>query len=303
MKRVDDDSTLAKVTGPVQPLLALLQRTSVSIGVLAVCFAVGLISLWAQFGDRLTANPRFELTVDKVDITPTPKWIQTDLKAEVFRDGSLGSLSLRDKNLVTDVADAFAVHSWVAEVEQVRKSHGRVRIQLAYRRPVAMVEVFSEGRRGLIPVDAEGTILPTADFSPNDARNYLRVSVPSIRPYGLVGARWDDDRVCHGARIAAAWGDQWRKPALYRILAIMPLSSKQISYELSTKERAQVVWGSPIGEESPGEPGAKRKIANLLRFVEDKGPLDESLQSEKLDLREESVKRLNARTARRIGPG
>ena len=154
-------------------------------------------------------------------MTPLPPWIHTDLKAEVLRDASLdGPLSLLDKELTVRVAHAFALHPWVAKVQRVSKrSPAGVQVDLDYRRPVAMVEVPGPA---LLPVDGEGVLLPTADFSPQDARQYPRIAEIKTSPLGPVGTRWGDTHVTGGARIAAALLDDWQALKLHQVVPAAP---------------------------------------------------------------------------------
>src|SRR4029079_16323895 len=102
-----------------------------------------------------------------------PAWIRTDIKNEVLREASFtGPLSLLDGELTIRVASAFATHPWIASVQRVSKHFpSGLDVEVAYRRPVAMVEVTD----GALPVDAEGVVLPTTDFKPGEADRYPRI--------------------------------------------------------------------------------------------------------------------------------
>ena len=76
--------------------------------------------------------------------------------------GSLEGLHIRQTDLAFRVAEAFTMHSWVAKVQHAGKRYSnRVVVDLVYRKPVAMVEVFEKGRRWISPVDRLGFVLPT----------------------------------------------------------------------------------------------------------------------------------------------
>lgn len=279
-------------------VIHFVRMPAISFSILALLFVSSSIYAWRVFGTMIPRNPR--VTADRIEITRQPDWIRTDIKKEVIRDSALEHLSLHDRKLVTKIADAFSVHSWIANVETVRKYPGKIVVALEYRHPAAMVEVKTNGERGLIPVDPTGVILPTADFSPNETRNYLRISVPDVNSFGMVGTRWRDDRIVHAAKIADIWGDEWKSLHLYRITATVRSADSfddNILYELQTKNRVHVIWGSPIGMERPGEISASEKKARLIDYAKSNGTLDEMDEMLKLDIRGSEVRTERSRTA------
>ena len=109
----------------------------------------------------------YEVAADRIAVTPAPAWIHADVKAEVLRSAAVGRLDLRDRHLVVHVASAFALHPWVAKVVRVEKRFpAQVTVELEYRRPVAAVEVADRGEAGLVFIDQESVLLPSADFAP-----------------------------------------------------------------------------------------------------------------------------------------
>lgn len=273
----------------------------------------GVVFAWQKFGPQITAGPAYRLQPNAIEVSQQPPWIHADVKAEVIRDGSLTNLDLLDPQVTVRIAQAFATHSWVAEVRRVSKHHpAKVVVEVVYRKPVAMVEVEMEveingkrvKERGLLPVDVGGVLLPTEDFSPNEAREYARVSAGGKAPAGPVGTPWGDPRVAGAAKIAAAFGDRWRELALYRIVAVPdPVSGRlhgEPNFELTTKPGVRILWGHPPGEETSGEASAAQKITRLQQFVAEYGPLDSSLNgTQQIDLRDGQQIRPSARTARR----
>ena len=107
-----------------------------------------------------------------------------------------------DDNLPERVAHAFSLHPWVAKVGLVRRlSPARLEVELVYRRPVCMVEV----REGPLPVDGQGVLLPSDDFSPVEKEHYPRLTGIDTMPMGPVGQRWGDGRVVGGAELPPHW--------------------------------------------------------------------------------------------------
>lgn len=280
--------------------LVIRHRNPVIGASMVMLLAVAAFLGWRKYGPEIESDPRYYLDEKKVEITARPNWIRSDVKSEVFRNEGLHELSLLDRGLVSKVADAFALHPWVAEVTQVRKSASRVVVELEYRKPIAMVEVAD----GLIPVDRKGVLLPTDDFSRSEIRSCLRVDIPNVSPYADVGIVWADQRVLDAARIAAAWGDKWKQLNLYEIVAHKkpddPLNRQTTFFELQTKLGSRILWGHAPGREHDGEASAEEKIAALLAY--DKTGMIESEQKVfALDVQTGHVKPLAPHTAERTG--
>lgn len=245
---------------------------------------VGLWLTYRTVEPRITASPHYNFDPRSITITPLPPWIHSDLKAEVLRDGSLDQpLNLLDDSLLERVAKAFALHPWVAQVTSVRKRAGRgVDVQLQYRRPVCMVEVPG----GLFPVDAEGVLLPTADFSSDEAARYPRLTGVQTITEGPVGTRWADECVVQAAQIAAVLVDDWSSLGLNRLSPLAPLppdSSAPITFVLYTQHGAPVIWGTAAAAPN-SEPTAEQKRAHLKSIAA--ALSDRNGSSPPIDLRE-----------------
>lgn len=280
-------------------------RPFLLVFVLVVGFVAGAFYVRHRWPE--TVAGRHSLTAEQLVVTPQPRWIHGDVKAEVIRDAQLSEMDLFDRNLTSRIADAFAVHTWVAEVKRVSKhAGGGIEVRLVYRRPMAMVEVVAGGRPGLLPVDEQGVLLPPEDFSPNQARDYLRIAVADSKPAGPVGTSWGDPRVIGAARIAAAWRDaNWKKLGLYRI-EVEPGTSPSrreasYSYAIYTKQGRRILWGRAPGEENAGEATASQKVARLQQHVKEAGALDQQPAGD-LDLRDAQALHVLPRTARLQAP-
>ncbi len=258
---------------------------------LAVLTALVLLSAWCAvwhstgvreyiftFGD-------YEVTPQKVEITPLPDWIHTDIRSEVFRNASLdGPLSIMDEDLAERVAGAFSLHPWVAKVRRVTKHHpARLVVELDYRRPVCMVEVPN----GLLPVDAWGVLLPVADFSPVEASRYPRLVDIKTVPVGTVGECWGDARVIGGAEIAAALREAWAELKLSQIVPSAPLATsvgEASTYTLLTRGGTRIRWGRAPSTSAPGELPAADKVARLKEYVTRHGTLEGREGPQELDV-------------------
>jgi hypothetical protein len=251
-------------------------RWLVVLGVLGGAGAGLWFTLWDHVREHVVAGPEYQLDTAAIQITPLPAWIHSDIKADVARSASLdGSMSLLDDELTLRIAQAFGLHPWVAKVTRVSKSFpARVDVELVYRRPVAMVEVSG----GLLPVDRDGVLLPSDDFSPSEAVAYPRITEIKTVPVGPQGSRWGDARVAGGARLAAVLTDDWQKMKLTRIAPLVPSagvrSPDDILYEVFSEGGLRIEWGHAPGSERPGDIKASEKLAQLRQFVERFGKLD-----------------------------
>ena len=145
---------------------------------------------------------------------------------------------------------------------------------VVYRRPVAMVEVPD----GALPVDAEGIVLPTVDFRPGEADRYPRIGGIQSAPAGLVGSSWGDPAVIGAAEIAAAFGDEWQRLDLFRIVpaGLRPggHGGSEFAFAVFTRNGTRIDWGLAPGTAVSGEPVAAGKVAKLKRFAAEHGSLD-----------------------------
>jgi hypothetical protein len=296
---------------PNNPLAALLRRTRrVAVLVLgtrrgrtglltclvALAFALVPYLLWREIGEDVLSGDDYQLRADRILVTPEPDWIRSDVRAAVLRDGSLDEpLSIVDDDLTERIAAAFSQHAWVQSVRVTKHYPARVVVDVVYRRPVAMVEVQTDGN-SLLPVDVYGVVLPGEDFSPLEAAAYPRVAGIQTVPLSTVGTAWGDGAVEGAARIAAAIGAQWRTLRLDRIVPV-PAVRREDGHDRNvfhlhtgagtgTSRATRIVWGHAPGEEVPGEMTAQEKIGRLAEYVREYGSLDEPEDGHELDLRD-----------------
>lgn len=286
--------------------------------VFAAVLAGGAIYAWQRWGQDITQRPEYILQPEDIvisDDSPVPDWIHTDIKAEVIRNGGLSGLSILDRQLTVKVAQAFAMNGWVETVRRVRKEAPLVVVDMAYRRPVAMVEVVMRGEGGLLPVDIDGVLLPPEDFTfpPDDypgsveefqaeqRRKYLRISVPDVTPTGLAGSVWGDRRVVGAARIAAVLHEHWERLGLYRIATVAKDASVELptepTYDLYTRNGVRVIWGEAPDVNNAAEVrAAADKVSRLVAYNDSSGPLESMKEPAEIDLRGRSVFGQNAAT-------
>jgi hypothetical protein len=232
-----------------------------------MAIALGIWLTYRTVEPRINASPHYNLDPRSITVTPQPAWIHSDVKGEVLRDGSLDhALNLLDESLLERVAKAFALHPWVAQVTSVRKRAGpELEVQLVYRRPACMVEVPG----GLYPVDAEGVLLPTADFSSEDASHYPRLTGIQTVTEGPVGTRWQDACVLGAAQIATVLADDWTKLGLAQISPLSnppPGTTGATAFVLYTHQGAPIIWGA-AGSNRDFEPGTDERLVRLKKIA------------------------------------
>ncbi len=315
-----------RAVGAVRHLFAPLAgsgRGLFGMAILAILLLAGGYVGWSKWGSVIQRSSKYSLTADSFVITPQPSWIQSDVRADVMRDGSLAKLSILDPDLTKRVVQAFELNTWVAEALWAGKSLGtdgpRVTVQLRYREPAVMVRTRDARWEGdcFWPVDTEGVFLPPDEFSKSQTRNYLRVEAGNSTPVGAVGTPYGDPGVVGAARIAAAIGEAWRSFGLEWIVVqkgetlevgqpaeavyvLLPsggspdaLASRRgnrlanSSDSLPAKETSlvQIHWGHAPGREVAGEALASQKLARLNHFIKQNGRLDQLPAGTIVDLR------------------
>ena len=150
---------------------------------------------------------------------------------------------------------------------------GRIEMKLTYRRPVAMVAVYG----GLLPIDAEGVLLPTEDFTPEAAKNYPRVTGVTSSPLGPLGTRWGDLQVEAAAKLSELLLADWPNLKIHHI-SVQEQNRIDVGHrtglELVTRAGTKFVWGSPIGEEAGDERAAAVKLQRLKQLAGEANGLD-----------------------------
>ena len=159
-------------------------------------------------------------------------------------------------------------------------------VQLAYRRPVALVETTT-GEKYL--VDGSGVILPQDDLDTDVATFVKQHGLIGIKGDGILrparseaGRRWKsmagvhdaapvNSRIPAAARLAgfllekARTIDKERQPEPEYPL-INPMDPKGRGLFLKNAESTYILWGDAPGEENPGNPTAEEKWERLREW-------------------------------------
>ena len=260
--------------GAVRQFL-VAHRAGLAALVVVLGAAGGGYAAWQSFAGRVAAQPDTVLHPGAIELRALPPgaaagegagrgqptWISGDIKSEALRDASLdGGLPLDDPELARRLARAFDMHPWVKQVVSVQLRHPAAAIvEVRCREPVAMVEVPG----GVYAVDAEGTVLPSGDFTPAVADAYPRVTGIRSLPLGAAGAAWGDPLVEEAAAIAAVIGPEWSGLGLD---ALRPVAGAKGRWELVGQGGRAIVFGAAPGRESSGEPRAAAKLGRLRQL-------------------------------------
>lgn len=264
MAHHDDDERAAasRVVG------GLLWRWRSPLGAALVLLVAGfgLRLAWNQFNDQIDRGPETLLVPERIEVRGIPAWVTSDLKWQALRNASLDmALPLDDPDLERRLARAFDMHPWVEQVERVETSHpAAATVTIRCRVPVAMVRV----QGGLLAIDAESTVLPSADFTPAAAAAYPVIDGITTSPRGPEGATWGDPLVTEAAGLLAAIGPEWQKLGLRECRPRSAERGGGTWWELLGDDELCILFGSAPGLAAPGEPVAAEKIIRLRAVSE-----------------------------------
>jgi hypothetical protein len=254
--------------------------------IIAICLYLG-VRIWEHVADDVSVRADYRLEPHQIQISPLPSWIHSDIKAEALRDGSLdGPQSILDEQLAVRLKTAFALHPWVSRVVRVAKHYpAGVTIELAYRRPAAMVEV----RQGLFPIDEQAVLLPSGDFSTAEARTYPRIAGIDSQPLGPPGTPWGDTAVVEAVAIVKSLGEIWNDLAIERVQRVVlnsgHFAAQEYRFELVTRGGASIPWGRAPGHEESQEASASEKVMRLKEYIRRNHNIDNLARRIDLDLR------------------
>jgi len=238
------------------------------LGALAVVLvAAGVAAaVWPRVADSVARRDDAVLLPEAVELRGQAPWVRADIRAEALRAASLDhGLPLHDTELPVRLARAFDMHPWVRRVVRVDLRHpAGATVEVECREPVAMVAVSG----GLLAVDADGVVLPSADFTAESAATYPRLVGIESSPQGPEGALWGDPTVEEGATLARVIAPEWRSLGLAECRPVAPTDpSGRREWRLVDAEGRSIRFGSAPGREAQGEPSAAAKVARLQALL------------------------------------
>lgn len=271
----------------VRPLEGRAWLTAAGIFLLSL-IGIGTFHLWQNHGERIVTNPRYQLDPNRLQVTPQPDYIRSDVKELAVTYGRLRGASLLEQQLVLQVRQSFAVQPWVKQVLSVNKKYpSTVEVAVVYRRPIAMVEIPAGtippyDYEGLLPVDNEAFLLPV-ELSESEAADFPRIAGIDSSPSGPPGTPWGDVRVAEASRIIELLEEVWKTLGIYKI-EVPPLPSQldepvEQDYFFITRQRHRLRWGPAPGKEAAGEQTAADKARGLHEYADKVGSLDEWVES------------------------
>lgn len=167
-------------------------------GIAVLCGCVGVGYGLHRLRQAVLAKPPIPAAPARV-VIDWPNWMPPDVRGELATaaNSAVKGRNVFDDNLSGDIYNALAKSTWIARIDALARCHdGTVRVQAAFRRPLAL----AESDEGACVVDADGFVLPMA---PERAR-----------PAGLMLIR--------GVSTAAPpTGKQWRSPDLLDALRLL----------------------------------------------------------------------------------
>ncbi len=257
---------------------------------------------WFYYGADHLDQALYALRPEGMTVTPQPNWIKSNVSDEVFAHGRLDRISLLEPRANAAIAQAFETHNWVKSVTRVTKSAGgEVVVDLVYRRPAAMVYYEKETSspespdapvlKGFFPIDEEGTVLPTQDFTSEDVWNHFMIIAENARPAGDVGMPYGDARVTEALALCAYLAPYREEYRLQEIeVSHDNVASGPSPWTLAvfTKDKREIVWGHAPRAESMGEQPAERKLTRVLAWLQEPPSSGDGAQK-RLDVRRASA--------------
>lgn len=241
---------------------------------------------WRFYGAKALDTTYYAIKQENIHISDQPSWLRAEVVsnvvAEVYEQRGLGRMSLLDDQTNAVIAKAFDSHPWIKKTHRVhRMAGGQIMINAEFRQPVAMVHCQDDGQPGttnqesFLPIDGEGVLLPTKDFSQDDIPNYMLIYAQSIRSsdYPRVGMILADPQIQEAILLCRFLGPL-RTQGLSKLSSVYvypnPTGAKsRWKLEMTTKGGPRVMWGSAPTREGNSEPTANTKLKRLIELIGD----------------------------------
>jgi hypothetical protein len=241
--------------------------------------------LWDRYRATLQQQPAYLLSEQNFRITDAPEWLPKRAHEEIIRQSISGPRSLLAPDLLPQVAEVLRRHSWIEQIVELRKTPVELRIDVRFGKPL-LVELPEDQ---IAVLDPRGEAMDPTGFSAEMAEKLLRIAAEDLICHPVkTGQPWPDRRVTQAVELARHLGpiqDLGNLAGIYGryLLDSVPAAhgsqpqtlERHIEFRLWTVGRNEIIWGSPVGQESPGEASAAEKIAGLAQFVRLHGPIDQ----------------------------
>lgn len=267
----------------MEPMFKAIPKAAIlsMVGPMALLLA-GYLG-WRYYGAKALDTTYYALKQENIHISDKPSWLKSDVISEVFEQSGLANMSLLDDQTSAVIAKAFDNHPWIKKTHRVhRMAGGQIMINAEFRQPLAMVHCQAEpnastgnmDQESFLPVDADGVLLPTKDFSQDDIPNYMLIYAQNIRAsdYPRVGMILADPQITEAILLCRFVGP-FRNQSLSKISSVYvypnPSGKPRWKLELTTKGGPRVMWGSAPTHESSTEPTANTKLKRLVEIFND----------------------------------
>ncbi len=269
-------------------MIQIKQYVANPLVLILVITAGGLVlagRFWDRYRTTLQPQPQFALSSDNVQMTPAPDWLPTAAQRQMVTAISSNGRSLLDPGLVEAVAGDLRQDPWIDQIVEVRKTPTQLLVNVRYGKPL----LLELPERQVALINPKGEAVAATEFPPGVAEAALRIAVRDLVQSPVqYGQPWPDRRVVLAAELAQRlqmWQDQGGLAGIYGLYlmdsapATPPQSppralDRPVEFRLWTVGRNEIIWGSPVGREFPGEATANEKIAGLAQYIRLHGPID-----------------------------
>lgn len=256
----------------------------------SVLVIAGIAFLWQNHQSTIVDPVEYELTAEKIEVPPAPRWASTDLR-DVIIEGD-DSNSILDPSLVSRTAAKIQSIGYVERINQIVKSKSGLKIDVQYRYPVGLIELSKvtfrsawkyEDKVAYWPVDRQGVLMPQSladlDDLPKICMLYPANQLPNQLNDDL--ATWtdiNDERVRDAAAIAQYFVNDAKRIGVDRIVTQRrPLDDDaEEPFELWPSNGGNgtiIVWGNAPGKEAAAEAPLEQKLVALEDYIARNGSL------------------------------
>lgn len=260
----------------------------------------GVIFLWDANHEKITQLAEYQLTEENIILPPVPQWADQDLRQLVLDSSPNETTSILDTQLVSRTAGVMKSVGFVETVRSVDKSKNQLKIDLVYRRPVAVVELSETTfparpnasavlvETALVPVDRLGVLMPE-NIADQQWLPKIFIPFPAHHENRTTWQAWPDERIQDAAAISSLFEDSAKTIGLAWIVSKrhpQVHEKENAPFEL-WPDKAQgtiIIWGNAPGKESDGEASVENKLKVLDELIAAYGPLSNTV-SRRVDIR------------------
>ena len=251
--------------------------------VAASCLVIGgVMFLWKNNQSSIVNVNDYLLTANKIEMPEPPPWVDVDPRELIMSADETSSIL--DPKLVSETAKEVKGMPFVDHINSISKSKSGLEIELAYRRPVAVVLINSDtmgagiknGTTIKLPIDRNGILMPK-HLSETPKLPIISMPFPVKRQTQLnTWSDWPDKRVRDAAKISQYFAG--REAGVFRVVTSQKpgqLEQKQ-PFELwsvSGIYGTRIIWGVEPDSQGGKEATVQQKLAAINDLISRLGPL------------------------------